>query len=81
MTCCLVRPEGVATLKPKSVKKKLKDKAFARFVERDEVHGGIELLQTDLTEHIQFIIDTLGEHAALLGIGAKDKKKYSICPM
>tara|TARA_Y100001934_G_C12085889_1_gene646993 strand:- start:179 stop:745 length:567 start_codon:yes stop_codon:yes gene_type:complete len=72
VACCLVRPEGVATLKPKSVKKKLKDKAFARSVERDEVHSGIDLLQTDLTEHIQFIIDTLREHADLLGIGPRD---------
>ena len=62
VACCLVRPEGVATLKPKSVKKKLKDKAFARSVERPEVYQGIEMLGADLTEHIQFIIDTLAKH-------------------
>jgi predicted hydrolase (HD superfamily) len=71
VACCLVRPEGVATLKPKSVKKKLKDKRFASTVERDEVHTGIELLEADLSEHIQFIIDALKPHAAILGIGPK----------
>ena len=69
--CCLVRPEGVATLKPKSVKKKLKDKHFAAKVERDEVTAGAELLGVDLGEHIQFIIDALKPHAEELGIGGK----------
>ena len=40
--CCLVRPEGIHTLKPKSVKKKLKSKGFAAKVERHEVHTGPE---------------------------------------
>ena len=67
--CCLVRPEGVATLKPKSVKKKLKDKSFAAKVERAEVTAGVEMLEVDLGEHIQFIIDALKPHAEELGIG------------
>ena len=67
--CCLVRPEGVSTLTPKSVKKKLKDKSFAAKVERDEVRAGAELLGVDLGEHIQFIIDALKPHAEELGIG------------
>jgi predicted hydrolase (HD superfamily) len=67
--CCLVRPEGVNTLTPKSVKKKLKDKSFAAKVERHEVTTGAELLGVDLTEHIQFIIDALRPHAEELGIG------------
>lgn len=66
--CCLVRPEGIATLKPKSVKKKLKDKAFAAKVERSEVAAGVELLETDLGEHILFIIDALKPHAEELGL-------------
>ncbi len=66
--CCLIRPEGIATLKPKSVKKKLKSKGFASGVDRDEVAAGVELLQTDLTEHIQFIIDALKPFAAEFGI-------------
>ena len=71
VACCLVRPEGVATLKPKSVRKKLKDKAFAAKVERAEVHAGVELLGVDLSEHIQFIVDALKPHAEELGIGPR----------
>ena len=70
--CCLVRPEGVLTLKPKSVKKKLKDKGFAAKVERAEVNAGAEILGVDLGEHIQFIIDALKPHAVELGIGPKE---------
>ncbi|MFV1959492.1 MAG: metal-dependent phosphohydrolase [Planctomycetota bacterium] len=66
--CCLVRPEGVATLKAKSVKKKLKDKRFAAKVDRGEVHKGIELLGVDLGEHIDFLIGALRPHAAELGL-------------
>ncbi|MFT5051137.1 MAG: putative hydrolase (HD superfamily) [Chlamydiales bacterium] len=66
--CCLVRPDGLTTLTPKSVKKKLKNKQFAAKVDRDEVHAGTELLSVDLAEHIQFIIDTLQPHAAELGL-------------
>lgn len=69
--CCLVRPEGVTTLTPKSVKKKLKQASFAAGVERDEVAAGVELLGAELTEHIQMIIDALKPHAEELGIQGK----------
>jgi len=68
VACCLVRPEGVSTLTPKSVKKKLKDKAFAAKVERHEVRTGCEILGVEIGEHIQFIIEALKPHAAELGI-------------
>ena len=68
MACSLVRPEGVQTLTPASVKKKLKDKRFAAGVERSEVHAGIEHLGADLTEHVQFVIDALKPFAEELGI-------------
>jgi len=71
VACCLVRPEGVATLTPKSVKKKLKDKRFAAKVERAEVHAGVEKLGVELGEHIGFIIEALKPHADELGIGGK----------
>ncbi len=61
--CCFVRPDGVLSLTPKSVKKKLKDKRFAAKVERAEVAAGAELLGVDLGEHIQFVIDALRPHA------------------
>ncbi len=66
--CCLVRPEGIATLAPKSVKKKLKDKSFAAKVERGEVNAGAELLGVDLGEHIAFVIEALKPHAEELGL-------------
>ena len=66
--CALVRPEGIATLTPKSVKKKLKSKGFAAGVERDEVAAGAEMLGVDLGEHIQFIIDALKPFAEEFGI-------------
>ena len=69
--CCLVRPEGISTLKPKSVKKKLKDKAFAAKVERAEVTAGVELLEVDLGEHIDFIVGALVPHAEELGLEGK----------
>ena len=43
----------------KSVKKKLKDKAFARSVNRDDIHQGVAELGVDLDEHIRFVIDAL----------------------
>ena len=71
IAACLVRPEGVTTLGPKSVKKKLKDKAFAAKVERAEITTGAELLGVDLSEHIQFIVNSLKPHADELGIGPR----------
>lgn len=70
--CCLVRPEGVTTLTPRSVKKKLKSKHFAAKVERAEVHAGPELLGVELTEHIAFVIEALKPHAIELGIGGRE---------
>ena len=69
--CALVRPEGILTMKPKSVLKKLKDKRFAAGVEREEVHAGCALLGVDLREHVQFLIDVLRPHADELGIGPR----------
>ena len=66
--CALVRPEGLATLTPKSVRKKLKQRSFAAGVERTEVEAGLQLLEVDLAEHVQFIIDALRPHAEELGL-------------
>jgi predicted hydrolase (HD superfamily) len=66
--CCLVRPEGITTLTPKSVKKKLKSKGFAAGVDRVEVAAGVEMLGVELGEHIQFIIDALKPFAEEFGL-------------
>ncbi len=71
VACCLVRPDGIDSLKPKSVKKKLKDKSFAAKVDRDEISSGIELLGVDRDDHIRFVIEALQPHAEELGIGGR----------
>jgi predicted hydrolase (HD superfamily) len=68
VACCLVRPDGVATLEPKSVKKKLKDKRFAAKVDRGEVTAGAEMLGVELGAHIELVIEALKPHAEELGI-------------
>jgi putative nucleotidyltransferase with HDIG domain len=58
--CALVRPDkAIAEVKVKSVKKKLKDKAFARGVNRDDVRNGAAELGVDLGEHIEFVRDAM----------------------
>ena len=49
-------PGRVADVTPKSVKKKFKDKAFARAVNREDIRQGIEELGVDMDEHIQRVV-------------------------
>lgn len=71
--CCLVRPNGIDDLSPKSVTKKLKDKAFAAGVDRDDVARGVELLGIERAEHIQNVIDGMRKISDVLEIRAEDK--------
>lgn len=65
----LVRPSrSVLEVDARSVRKKMKDKAFARGVSRDDVLLGASELAVDLDEHIQFVVDAMKERAALLGL-------------
>jgi len=73
MACCLVRPDGIHSLAPSSVKKKLKDKAFAAKVKRDDVYQGAERLGVNLDEQIQLVIDALRSHAGGLGIAGANR--------
>jgi putative nucleotidyltransferase with HDIG domain len=59
--CALVRPTGFDGMKPKSVKKKLKQPSFAAAVNRDEVQRGIDELGVNEDEHIALIIEALAE--------------------
>jgi putative nucleotidyltransferase with HDIG domain len=59
--CALVRPTGFEGMKPKSLKKKLKQPSFAAAVNRDEVQRGIDELGVDGDEHIALIIEALAE--------------------
>ncbi len=73
MACSMVRPEGIRSLTPSSVKKKLKDKGFAAKVNRADVYDGAERLGVNLDEHIQLVIDALAPHAQALGVAGTER--------
>ena len=65
----LVRPsKSLSDTTPKSVKKKMKDKAFARAINREDIIQGAEELSIDLDELIQFVIDSLKPVSNELGL-------------
>ena len=66
--CGLVRPDGIETLEPKSVRKKLKQPSFAAGVHREDVYQGAEELGIDLDEHIAFVTEAMRPIAAELGL-------------
>jgi putative nucleotidyltransferase with HDIG domain len=70
--CCLVRPNGIDDLTPKSVVKKLKDKTFAAGVSREDVQRGVDLIGLERGEHIGNVIEGLRSVGAGLGIRGED---------
>jgi predicted hydrolase (HD superfamily) len=64
----LVRPGGIDDLAPKSVKKKMKDRAFAAAVDRDDIRRGAELLGVELDDHIANVIAAMRDIADELGL-------------
>jgi putative nucleotidyltransferase with HDIG domain len=72
---CLMRPTGIDDIKPKSVVKKIKDKAFAAGIDREQVARGIELIGLERAEHIQNVIDGMRDVAEVLGIRGEDRQK------
>jgi predicted hydrolase (HD superfamily) len=67
--CALVRPSrSLDDLEVSSVKKKLKDKAFARSVNREDIHQGVAELGVGLDEHIRFVIDALRPFQKEIGL-------------
>ena len=66
--CALVRPDRLATLEAKSVRKRMKDKAFARSVSREDILKSAEELAVPLDEHIAFCIQAMREIADQLGL-------------
>ncbi len=63
LACAYVRPEGLAGMTPKSVKKKLRQPSFAAAVDREELRHGAEDLGVDFDQHLAFVIAALAEHA------------------
>ena len=65
----LVRPsKKIEDVRPKSVRKKLKDKAFARNVSRQDIDEGARLLEIDLSDHIANVIEAMKTVASQLGL-------------
>ena len=71
IAACLVRPDGITTLAPPSVLRKLKDKAFAAKVDRGEIAAGARLLAIEPADLVAFVIEALRPHAAELGVGPR----------
>lgn len=67
--CSYVKPSrSIAEVDTRSVRKKLKDKAFARSVSRDDIVNGADELGVELDQHIEFCIEAMKERAAELGL-------------
>jgi putative nucleotidyltransferase with HDIG domain len=65
----LVRPnKSIVGLEASSVRKKMKDKAFARGVNREDIMKGAQELGVDLNEHITFVIHAMAAEAGVLGL-------------
>jgi putative nucleotidyltransferase with HDIG domain len=71
--CALVRPTGIEGMKPKSVRKKMKQPSFAAAVPREQLQRAAGELGVDLNEHIQTVIDALADHADELGLGPRER--------
>lgn len=69
VACSLVKPDKkVASVEVSTVKKKMKDKGFARNVSRDDIINGAHEMEITLDEHIQFVLDSLRNNAVQLGL-------------
>ncbi|AHF97349.1 MULTISPECIES: HD domain-containing protein [Desulfurella] len=69
LACAYVMPDKkIASLSVKSVKKKLKDKAFAKGVNRDDIYTAANELGVNLDEHIDFLIKSLNKISDKLGV-------------
>jgi len=64
----VIRPNKIADLEISSVKKKLKDKAFAKIVSRGDIESGVNELGVPLDEHIQFVIESMKVDKERLGL-------------
>ena len=76
VACALVRPDkSLDKLEVSSVRKKLKDKAFARSVSREDIYQGAAELGVDLDEHIRFVIDALRPKQREIGLNGQAQEQ------
>ena len=76
--CALVKPgKSLAEVEPGSVRRKMKDKAFARSVNRNDITTGAADLGVELEEHIRFCIEAMKEIAGELGLDGSAAKAPS----
>jgi putative nucleotidyltransferase with HDIG domain len=69
IACALVKPDkSLSAVEPSTVRKKMKDKAFARGVHREELLAGAEVLGVPFDEHVEFVRDALKPIASELGL-------------
>jgi len=69
IACALVKPDkSLSSVEPNTVRKKMKDKAFARAVHRDELLAGAESLGIPFDEHVEIVRDALKPIAEELGL-------------
>ncbi|HET7213879.1 MAG TPA: HD domain-containing protein [Terriglobia bacterium] len=66
--CSLVRPDRIQSLEPRSVRKRMKDKAFARSVRREDIIAGADELGVDINEHIELCIRAMQQISGPLGL-------------
>jgi predicted hydrolase (HD superfamily) len=67
--CALVKPsKAIAEVEVASVRKKMKDKAFARAVKREDITRGAELLKISVEQHIEHCLHAMQKHAEELGL-------------
>ena len=73
VACALVQPsKSIADVKPSSVVRKLKDKAFARSVSRQDIYDGAKELGVDLEEHVAFVREALLPIAQEIGAARRE---------
>jgi putative nucleotidyltransferase with HDIG domain len=66
--CALVRPDRIQGLEPSSVRKRMKDKAFARAVRREDIIQGAQELGVDTNDHIALCISAMREIGEQIGL-------------
>jgi len=80
VACALVRPsKSLDDIEVSSVRKKLKDKAFARTVNREDIRLGVAELGVELDEHVRFVIEALKPVQEKIGLKDQDRVLSAEC--